>query len=61
MQITEDLQNTDTHPQQIEEQALDRKTGNNFQAVYNFDRLIKVKENRDQSEKYDTKVNRRKH
>ena len=53
MQITED--------QQIEEQALDRKIGKNFQAVYNFDRLIKVKENRDQSEKYDTKVDRRKH
>ena len=48
-------------PQQIEEQALDRKIGKNFQAVYNFDCLIKVKENRDQSEKYDTKVDRRKH
>ena len=26
IQITQDLQNMDTHPQQIEEQALDPKT-----------------------------------
>ena len=30
-------------PQQIEEQALDPKTGKYFQEVYDFDRLMKVK------------------
>ena len=45
-------------PQQIEEQALDPKTGKYFQEVYNFDWLMKVKKNRDQSETFDTKVDR---
>ena len=42
----------------IEEQALDHKTGKYFQKVYDFHRLIKVKENRDRTEKFDAKVDR---
>ena len=34
--------------------------GKNFQEVYDFDRLIKVKENRYRLERFDTKVDRRK-
>ena len=34
-------------PEQIEEQVLDPKTGKYFQEIYDFYRLIKVKENRD--------------
>ena len=49
-----------THPQQIEEQALDPKTGKYFQEVYDFDRLIKIKENRDWLERFNAKVDRRK-
>ena len=33
-------------PGQIEEQALDQNTGKYFQEVYDFHRLIKVKENK---------------
>ena len=47
-------------PEQIEEQALDPNTGKYFQEMYDFHRLIKVKESRDQTEKYDAKVDRRK-
>ena len=47
-------------PQQIEEQALDAKTRKYFQEVYDFDHLIKVKENRDRLERFDAKVDRRK-
>ena len=47
-------------PEQIEEQALDPNTGKYFQEMYYFHRLIKVKESRDQTEKYDAKVDRRK-
>ena len=47
-------------PEQIEEQALDSNTGKHFQEVYDFHRLIKVKESRDQTEKFDAKVDRRK-
>ena len=49
----------DTHPQQIEKQALDSKTGKYFQNIYDFDRLIKVKKNRDRLERFDAKVDRR--
>ena len=45
-------------PEQIEEQALDPKTGKYFQEVYDFHRLIKVKENRDWKERFDGKVDR---
>ena len=47
-------------PEQIEEQALDPKTGKYFQEVYDFHRLIKVKENRDRTKQFDPKVDRRK-
>ena len=47
-------------PEQIEEQALNPNTGKYFQEMYDFHRLIKVKESRDQTEKYDAKVDRRK-
>ena len=47
-------------PDQIEEQSVDPNTGKYFQEVYDFHRLIKVKENRDRTEKFDTKVDRRK-
>ena len=47
-------------PEQIEEQALDPNTGKYFQEMYDFHRLIKVKESRDQTEKCDAKVDRRK-
>ena len=47
-------------PEQIEEQALDPKTGKYFQEVYDFHRLIKVKENRDRKKQFDPKVDRRK-
>ena len=47
-------------PEQIEEQALDPNTGKYFQEVYNFCRLIKVKEKRDRTERFDTKLDRRK-
>ena len=47
-------------PEQIEGQVLDPKTGKYFQEVYDFDLLIKVKENRDRLERFDAKVDRRK-
>ena len=47
-------------PQQIEQQALDPKTVKYFQEVYEFARLIKVRKNRDQLERFDAKVDRRK-
>ena len=50
----------DTHPQQIEVQALDPKTGKYFQEVFDFDWLIKVKKNRGRLEIFDAKVDRQK-
>ena len=47
-------------PEQIEEQALDLNTGKYFQEVYDFHHLIKVKENRDWTEKFDAKDDIRK-
>ena len=47
-------------PEQIEEQALDLNTGKYFQEVYDFHRLIKVKENRNRTKQFDPKVDRRK-
>ena len=41
-------------------QVLDPKTGKFFQEVYDFHRLVKVKENRDQTERFNAKVDRRK-
>ena len=38
-------------PEQIEEQALTADTGKYFQEVYDFHRLIKVKEDRDRGER----------
>ena len=39
-------------PEQIEEQALDPETGKYFQEVYDFHQFIKIKENRDQIERF---------
>ena len=47
-------------PEQIEEQALGPETGKYFQEVFDFHRLIKVKENRDWTERFDAKVDTRK-
>ena len=47
-------------PEQIEEQALDFETGKYFQEIYYFHRFIKVKENRNRKERFDTKLDRRK-
>ena len=41
-------------------QVLDPKTGKFFQEVYDFHRFVKVKENRDQTERFNAKVDRRK-
>ena len=41
-------------------QVFDPKTGKFFQEVYDFHRLVKVKENRDQTERFNAKVDRRK-
>ena len=46
--------------EQIEEQALNPKTKKYFQEVYDFHRLIKVKEDRDRRERFNAKVERRK-
>ena len=35
-------------PQQIENESLDKKTGKNFQKVYDFHRLWKIKQSKDQ-------------
>ena len=45
-------------PEQIEEKALDPETGKYFQEVYDFHCLIKVKEKRDQRDRFDVKVDR---
>ena len=47
-------------PEQIEEQTLDPETGKYFQEVYDILSLIKVKENRHQTERFNTKLDRRK-
>ena len=47
-------------PEQIEEQALKPNTGKYFQEVYDFHDLMKVKEDRDWREKFDSKIDRRK-
>ena len=39
-------------PQKVENKSLHRKTGQNFQEIYNFNRLWRVKEARLRSEKY---------
>ena len=45
-------------PEQIEKQALNPDTGKYFQEVYDFHRLIKVKQDRDQRERFDSKIDR---
>ena len=45
-------------PEQIEKQALNPNTGKYFQEVYDFHRLIKVKQDRDQRERFDSKIDR---
>ena len=45
-------------PEQIEGKALDPNTGKYFQEVYDFHRLTKVKENKDWTERFDTKLDR---
>ena len=47
-------------PEQIEEQALNPDTGKYFQEVYEFHSLIKVKEDRDRVERFDSKIDRHK-
>ena len=47
-------------PEQIEEQALKPNTGKYFQEVYEFNCLMKVKEDRDQRERFDSKIHRKK-
>ena len=47
-------------PEQIEEQALNPNTGKYFSAAYDFHPEIKVKEDRDRSEKFDSKIDRHK-
>ena len=44
--------------EQIEEQALKSDTEKYFQEVYDFHRLMKVKEDRDRRERFDSKINR---
>ena len=39
-------------PQKVENKSLDKKTGQNFQEIYDFNRLWRVKEARLRSEKY---------
>ena len=47
-------------PQQIQEQALYPKQRKYFQEVYDFDRLTKVRKNKDWLERFDAKVDTRK-
>ena len=46
--------------EEIEGKAPDPNTGKYFEEVYDFHRLIKVKENRDRTERFNTKLDRRK-
>ena len=43
-------------PEQIEEEAFNPETGKYFQEVYDYHRLIKVKENKDCLEQFNSKV-----
>ena len=47
-------------PEQTEEQALNPNTGKNFQEVYDFHRLMKVKKDKDRGRKIDSKIDRHK-
>ena len=47
-------------PEQIEQQALNPNTEKYFQQVYDFHCLIKIKEDRDRGERFDSKIDRRK-
>ena len=46
-------------PEEIEEQALKPDTGKYFQEVYEFNCLMKVKEDRDQRKRFDSKIHRK--
>ena len=50
----------DNHPTKLKNRPQIQKRENFFQEFYDFNRLIKVKENRYWLEKFDPKVNRRK-
>ena len=45
--------------EQIEEQSLNPKKGKEFQEIYDFHHLIKVKEDRDRRERFDIKSDKR--
>ena len=45
-------------PEQIEEKAFDPDRGKYFQEIYDSHRLIKVKENRDRTGKFDAKIDK---
>ena len=48
------------HESKLKNKHIDPETEKYFQEVYDFHRLIKVKENRDRTERLDTKLDRRK-
>ena len=47
-------------PEQIEEKSLNKETGKEFTEIYDFHRLIKVKENKDRIQRHDLKIDSRK-
>ena len=61
--VADDLKNIKStkcgySPEQTEEQALNQETENYFQEVYGFHGLIKVEENKDRLERFDSKTDR---
>ena len=44
----------------IEEKSLNKETGKEFTQIYDFHRLIKVKENKDRYQRHDLKIDSRK-
>ena len=47
-------------PEQIEEKSLNKETGKEFTEIYDFHRLIKVKENKDRIQTHNLKIDSRK-
>ena len=47
-------------PEQIEEKSLNKETGKEFIEIYDFHRLIKVKENKDRIQTHNLKIDSRK-
>ena len=43
-------------PEQIEEKSLNKETGKEFTEIYDFHRLIKVKENKDRIQTHNLKI-----